>query len=163
MLEHASRVRAMYPRTGNRVISSTKPQTILDPALEDSVGVKDAKHSSRLEHTTVKLAKGRSRDVQAGLHWWLAGELESIHRPVPAVSVTISNFNCRCILKMDHHCPWTINCVSHRTFPHFIRFLFYAVVSMGYLETLLYARSAVIWKGRNLPSVRGLLLCIDTH
>lgn len=60
----------------------------------------------------------------------------------------------RCIPKMDHHCPWTINCVSHRTFPHFLRFLLYATASMIYLEYFLYLRIAVVWAGRNLPSVR---------
>lgn len=55
---------------------------------------------------------------------------------------------------MDHHCPWTSNCVSHFTFPHFIRFLFYAVVGMGYLETLLWERGSIVWKSRDLPSVR---------
>jgi palmitoyltransferase len=59
----------------------------------------------------------------------------------------------RCIPKMDHHCPWTSNCVSHFTFPHFFRFLFYAVVGMGYLETLLWERGAIVWKSRDLPSV----------
>lgn len=54
---------------------------------------------------------------------------------------------------MDHHCPWTRNCVSHFTFPHFVRFLFYAVVSMMYLESFLFTRAAVIWDNRNLPSV----------
>lgn len=60
----------------------------------------------------------------------------------------------RCIPKMDHHCPWTSNCVSHFTFPHFIRFLFYAVVSMLYLEYFIYIRGAVIWDNRSRPSVR---------
>ncbi|OOQ84139.1 Palmitoyltransferase pfa4 [Penicillium brasilianum] len=61
----------------------------------------------------------------------------------------------RCIPKMDHHCPWTSNCVSHFTFPHFIRFLFYAVVGMGYLETLLWERGSIVWKSRDLPSYLG--------
>lgn len=59
----------------------------------------------------------------------------------------------RCIPKMDHHCPWTNNCVSHFTSPHFIRFLFYAVASMLYLEYFIYVRGAVIWKKRTMPSV----------
>ena len=59
----------------------------------------------------------------------------------------------RCIPKMDHHCPWTSNCVSHTTFPHFIRFLFYAVASMSYLSYFLYTRSAMIWNNRHLPIV----------
>lgn len=59
----------------------------------------------------------------------------------------------RCIPKMDHHCPWTTNCVSHFTFPHFVRFLFYAVVGMSYLESCLFERASTIWASRHLPSV----------
>lgn len=60
----------------------------------------------------------------------------------------------RCIPKMDHHCPWTSNCVSHFTLPHFMRFLFYATVGMSYLETLLWQRASFVWKNSHLPSVR---------
>jgi hypothetical protein len=60
----------------------------------------------------------------------------------------------RCIPKMDHHCPWTGNCVSYHTFPHFMRYLVYAVASISYLEYFLCGRVAVVWNGRNLPSVR---------
>lgn len=60
----------------------------------------------------------------------------------------------RCIPKMDHHCPWTSNCVSHFTFPHFIRFLFYTVFGTGYLGTLLFQRASIVWADRNLPGVR---------
>ncbi|PYH91325.1 zf-DHHC-domain-containing protein [Aspergillus ellipticus CBS 707.79] len=64
--------------------------------------------------------------------------------------------NCqRCIPRMDHHCPWTSNCVSHFTLPHFMRFLFYTVTGMSYLETLLYERASIIWSSRNLPSYLG--------
>ncbi|ODH50288.1 palmitoyltransferase pfa4 [Paracoccidioides brasiliensis] len=47
------------------------------------------------------------------------------------------------------------NCVSHFTLSHFIRFLFYAVVSMTYLEYLLYPRVAVVWRNRHMPSYHG--------
>ncbi|KAF2730182.1 hypothetical protein EJ04DRAFT_515439 [Polyplosphaeria fusca] len=56
---------------------------------------------------------------------------------------------------MDHHCPWTTNCVSHTTFPHFIRFLFYACTSMLYLFNLLYPRLSLIWSDRHLPAYLG--------
>ena len=55
---------------------------------------------------------------------------------------------------MDHHCPWTANCVSHRTFPHFIRVVFYDIVTMIYLTQLLYARVSLVW-GSSLPSYLG--------
>lgn len=56
---------------------------------------------------------------------------------------------------MDHHCPWTTNCVSHFTLPHFTRFLFYAVAAMIYLAYFLFLRLAVIWQNRKLPSYLG--------
>jgi palmitoyltransferase len=70
------------------------------------------------------------------------------------VSRSIANLTIRCIPKMDHHCPWTRNCVSHFTLPHFVRFLFYAVVSMIYLESFIFTRVGIIWENRNMPSVR---------
>jgi palmitoyltransferase len=56
---------------------------------------------------------------------------------------------------MDHHCPWTANCVSHTTFPHFLRFLFYAVTSMTYLSSFLWTRCAYLWNHRSMPSYLG--------
>jgi palmitoyltransferase len=56
---------------------------------------------------------------------------------------------------MDHHCPWTANCVSHTTFPHFLRFLLYAVLSMTYLFNLLFPRLQHLWAQRNMPSYLG--------
>ena len=60
---------------------------------------------------------------------------------------------------MDHHCVWASNCVSHRTLPHFVRFLIYAVTSMIYLGYFLSTRARVIWDKRDLPSVRRHSTC----
>jgi len=56
---------------------------------------------------------------------------------------------------MDHHCPWTTNCVSQTTFPHFIRFVLYAVVSMSILTYHLFIRASALWSNRNLPAYLG--------
>lgn len=63
-----------------------------------------------------------------------------------------------CIPKMDHHCVWMNNCVSHTTFPHFIRFLVYSVMAMLFLEYLLAIRLKVLWDNRKLPSVCSVAL-----
>lgn len=75
-------------------------------------------------------------------------------QPHPPCLSKISDREARCIPKMDHHCPWTINCVSHRTFPHFFRFLFYSVTAMLYLEYFLWIRLSILFQNRSLPSVR---------
>ncbi|THY30880.1 zf-DHHC-domain-containing protein [Aureobasidium pullulans] len=51
--------------------------------------------------------------------------------------------------------PWTANCVSHTTFPHFVRFLFYAVAGMLHLGCLLWSRMYHLWTQRELPSYFG--------
>lgn len=34
----------------------------------------------------------------------------------------------RCVMKMDHHCPWINTCVGHRNHARFIYFLLFAIV-----------------------------------
>jgi palmitoyltransferase len=56
---------------------------------------------------------------------------------------------------MDHHCPWTTNCVSHTTFPHFLRFVLYAVLSMSLLTYHVFIRASALFSNRNLPAYLG--------
>jgi len=56
---------------------------------------------------------------------------------------------------MDHHCPWTSNCVSHTTFPHFLRFLVYTSLGLALLEYFLFTRLSHLWSTRDMPAYLG--------
>ncbi|PNS20435.1 hypothetical protein CAC42_5885 [Sphaceloma murrayae] len=47
------------------------------------------------------------------------------------------------------------NCVSHRTLPHFIRFLFFSNAAIIQLHCFLWARLHALWQKRLLPSYLG--------
>lgn len=43
----------------------------------------------------------------------------------------------RCVLKMDHHCPWVgSKCIGHRTYPAFVHFLFFVTLLAGYISVI---------------------------
>ncbi|KAI8086229.1 palmitoyltransferase PFA4 [Halteromyces radiatus] len=50
----------------------------------------------------------------------------------------------RCVLKMDHHCPWIFNCVGVFNYPHFLRFVFYVDIACTYVIVLLIWRTRCI-------------------
>lgn len=58
----------------------------------------------------------------------------------------------RCVLKMDHHCPWTAQCVGHDNFPHFLRFLVWVLATCAIGLKYTFQELRYYWRNRNLPS-----------
>lgn len=48
------------------------------------------------------------------------------------------------MLRMDHHCPWTDNCIGHYNYAHFIRFLCAVDLACSYNFLMVSRR---IWYG----------------
>jgi palmitoyltransferase ZDHHC3/7/25 len=46
----------------------------------------------------------------------------------------------RCVIKMDHHCPWVNNCVGIGNHKYFLLFVFYTLLSCMYSIVLVIAR-----------------------
>lgn len=50
----------------------------------------------------------------------------------------------RCVLKMDHHCPWINNCVGYDNYGHFVRFVIYVDLATIYVLALM------VWRIRSI-------------
>lgn len=66
---------------------------------------------------------------------------------------------------MDHHCPWTLNCIGAHNHAHFLRFLFYTILAQLMVLVFLARRIYSIYLIAHLstihsPSVKELVFLI---
>jgi len=72
----------------------------------------------------------------------------------------------RCVLKMDHHCPWLgARCIGHRTYPAFVHFLCSVTLLAIYIAVI---SILVLWHAFNNPftinestPIHGLILAFS--
>lgn len=58
----------------------------------------------------------------------------------------------KCILRMDHHCPWTNNCIGYNNLAHFMRFLFWILVTTSFGFVYYFKKLLHIYQIRNMPA-----------
>ncbi|CAK9062205.1 Palmitoyltransferase ZDHHC15 (Acyltransferase ZDHHC15) (Zinc finger DHHC domain-containing protein 15) (DHHC-15) [Durusdinium trenchii] len=68
-----------------------------------------------------------------------------------------------CILKMDHHCPWIMNCIGFRNHKYFFLLIIYSMLCCGFIGITVF--ETIVWSlEQEMPISHRflLLLCFST-
>ncbi|KAG0143977.1 hypothetical protein CROQUDRAFT_660498 [Cronartium quercuum f. sp. fusiforme G11] len=69
----------------------------------------------------------------------------------------------RCVLKMDHHCPWVNNCIGHFNYGHFLRFLISVDLACWYHIWLISKRAFGEYTYGPPPTTTEMLFLITNY
>ncbi|KAK4267778.1 hypothetical protein QN277_024514 [Acacia crassicarpa] len=63
----------------------------------------------------------------------------------------------RCVLKMDHHCVWVVNCVGALNYKHFLLFLFYTFLETTVVTVSLLPNFVSFFSDAEIPGTPSTL------